>query len=68
MAAHMQNLHISDVQVDPQEVMSGVNCKEEAMETDRLPKLIISNEIKNMKTETIIPESILKRLYVIHCH
>lgn len=62
MAAHMKSLHISDVEIEPPNAVTNITCKDESMETERLPKLILSDEIKYMKTDTIIPQSILKRL------
>uniref|UniRef100_A0A1S4N208 Uncharacterized protein n=1 Tax=Pediculus humanus subsp. corporis TaxID=121224 RepID=A0A1S4N208_PEDHC len=60
MAAHMQSLHISEI--ENEKMLSNMSCKDESMETDSLPKLILSDEIKNLKTDMIFPESVFKRL------
>ena len=62
MAAHMQSLHISEI--ENEKMLSNMSCKGESMETDSLPKLILSDEIKNLKTDMIFPESVFKRLLV----
>ena len=62
MAAHMQSLHISEI--ENEKILSNMSCKGESMETDSLPKLILSDEIKNLKTDMIFPESVFKRLLV----
>lgn len=68
MAAHMSNLHISDIETPtrtepkPQSHVANINCDDDAMEHERLPRLVVSEEIKNIKTEPIIPQSILNNL------
>lgn len=61
MAAHMKSLHISEGNSEGI-VSTAETCEEESMETDGLPKLLISDELKNINVDSIIPESILKNL------
>lgn len=60
MAAHMSNLHISDSEIP--RFNQDVDLSDEAMDTDRLPKLVLSDELKNFKAEPIIPEAILNKM------
>lgn len=62
MAAHMSNLHISDIKPPTEPGPANISCDDDAMEHERLPRLVVSEEIKKIKTDPIIPQSILSSL------
>lgn len=65
MAAHMSALHISESDSQnskPQTQTTTAPCDDDSMEQERLPRLIVSEEIKNLKTDPVIPQSILSTM------
>lgn len=61
----MSALHISEVEPQNsvlQNQATTLPCDDDAMEQERLPRLVVSEEIKNLKTEPVIPESILSTM------